>query len=370
MSNMYSISGLKASLNLLVKQRISVLVIILLFLVIGLGWTQVRSQYSSTGFIQLGGSEIVSLRQGGLKGYSRRILFEDYKKMSRIYGAEGRFVEFVQSRRGQLGADYESILKEARNVRVTESVLPVFRFSKLDARMLLTEPTERGSDLLGLELKVVSSSADQSKKMISVLSDYILDSILYFEISDAALKGLIFNEERLVRMESEVSELEAGITGLQEKLREMKRIEGHSLLSQSIELQLLEDRFKLRSAATVIGQSEVLIDYYEGIRGEMADVVTGAQLLEQLDKIASDASANKGAQGSADLEAAKLLAFKNKYFKEVLLKRNSLIAGPSDPVRVNMPLGRAVILSLITGVLVSLLSVFGYSWFNATLTKY
>jgi hypothetical protein len=395
--DMISIADLLATLW---HARVLIVGVTLLMVTLGLSGALYSAKYKSEGFFQFGGA-IPLPKEKSLQDKSKEkeassgIVLADYKRYAAAFGTSERFAEFVQQNKLETVAGVDNLRKVfASRDGVAKLVEPVYPFTKLDAKELMEQPKDSSNNVIGLRINYEAGTAQNAQQMVGLLGRYVMDSIIYLIYSDA----LRFKH---TEMTAKITKLDNDIIDNKEKLEEYRR-KGASLKQivgrypesanqasrqvisvteesarylspvthlMTTEVEASEANEAIYKAKREQQQSILLREYYDKAKALLDGTKSGEAILRGLEPVKESVFKGKNLNDELIKEVYNMISIENQNATSLYLEKSRFIAGPSLPEHRSNRLSVVLAVSLLLGLLLSVLMVFGRNWWRENRLK-
>ena len=374
--------------RLILLERWKIGMIMLAFLLLGIGGGLYFAQYRSEGFLQFGGPipgvKMTSKDSKDPKDEPRPgIALANYKRYAAAFGTTERFNEFVQQ--SNLG-DFPGVRKLRMALSSKEGIShfiePVFPFTKLDAKELMDQPKDAGNNLIGLKFSYEGDSPENARQIVGLLGRYTVDTIAYLVYSDALrfkhseitaeierLENLIiennFHRDEMKRqgvaLRAIVSKYPGAVTS---GAPQVISVTGDSAryLSPSVHLMSTEVIASEIDERIVRAKREQLQDmlfreYYDKVKVFLDKTKSGEAILRGLEPIKDEVFKRKDLSDETIKQVFNTITIENQSGTSLYLEKTRFIAGPSLPAYRSSRLGLTVMMSLVVGFLFAMVIV-------------
>ncbi|GAB3539450.1 hypothetical protein GCM10027343_06920 [Noviherbaspirillum agri] len=358
------------------------------------------AEYKSQGFIQFGGA--IPMLMGKEKEKEREkdkennknmerapgISLSDFKRYAAAYTTSERFEDYVQDKNL---ADMEGVKDLSRvfssRQGISQNIEPVYPFTKLDAKELMEQPKGSSNNVIGLRINYQARSPEIAQKMVGVLGNYAMDSIIYFIFSDM----LRFKHDEI---QVRITELENVIITKKVELEEYRRrvaylkqiIDRNPIGRNDVPRQVVtitEDSAKYLPPATLLMTTEVqtveaneaiikakreqmqyrlLLEYYDGVKARLDETKSGEKVLRSLEGIKASVFKDKNLEDDIVKEVYNMITVDNQDAVNLYLEKSRFIAGPTLPNHSTVRKGLVLAMGFVMGLLLSILFVFTRNW--------
>lgn len=362
---------------------------------LGLGSTLYLAKYKSEGFLQFGGGIPLpaekTTKTKDVKEVPAGIQLSDYKRYSAAFGSRGRFDDFVQATKLDNTRGIASLRKNITNEKnLNAIILPIFPFTKLDAKDLMEQPKEGSNNVIGLRINYDASTPEEAQRMVSLLGRYTMDTIIYLIYTDS----LRFKH---LEISAKITKLDNDIIGNKEKLAEygrrindLKKIVAHypkaDLQNTSQVVTVTNENSRYLSPVTQLMSAEVeasaaeeaiyqakreqqqyllLRDYYDIAKATLDANKSGEAVLRALEACKERAFKTKDLNDELVKEMYNKITVDNQNSINLYLEKSRFIAGPSLPENRTTRLFTALMASALLGLFLGSLIALGRQWWLA-----
>ncbi|GAA4012856.1 lipopolysaccharide biosynthesis protein [Actimicrobium antarcticum] len=352
------------------------------------------SKYRSEGFLQFGGA--IPLPRERLPGDkeplpSPGIALADYKRYAAAFGTPGRLDQFITQ--NKLTGTPEAMALQrtfASKDGITALVQPVYPFTKLDAKELMEQTKDASNNVIGLRINYAAGTPEMAQHLVTLLGGYAMDGIIYLTYSDA----LRFKHSEIT---ARVTKLDNDIIDLKERLDSYQR-QGTALRQivtrypdmagaagrqpflvtgdnarylppvthlMSTEVGTSEANEAITTAQREQRQALILRDYYDRAKSVLDGGNSSATMLRSLETIKEEVFKKQDLKDPVVKEVYNTITIDNQKSINLYLEKTRFIAGPSLPESHTLPLSTTLLISLLLGVVLSSLLVYGRNWWGA-----
>jgi LPS O-antigen subunit length determinant protein (WzzB/FepE family) len=374
------------------------LICVVTSLIIALGLVGALSlaKYKSEGFFQFGGAiPLPKEKNGKDKEASPGIMLADYKRYAAAFGTSERFAEFVQQNKLEATAGVDNLRNVfASRESITKLVEPVYPFTKLDAKELMEQPKDSTNNVIGVRINYEAGTPENAQRMVGLLGRYVMDSIIYMIYSDALRfkhsemtakitkldNDIIDNKEKLEEYRRKGTSLKQIVTRYPESANQAARQvisvteENARYLSpvthlMSTEVEASEANEAIYKAKREQQQSILLREYYDRAKALMDGTKSGENILRGLEPVKESVFKSKNLNDELVKEVYNMITIENQNAISLYLEKSRFIAGPSLPDHRSTRLSMVLAVSLLLGLLLSVLLVFGRNWWSENRLK-
>lgn len=348
----------------------------LLVMACGLAGRLYFVQYKSEGFFQLPGSGIS---------------LSDYKRYAASYATSERFADYVQDKKLESVVGIDSLSAVfALGKGVTKLIEPIYLFTKLDAKELMDQPKGGSNNVIGLNINYASRSPESAQQMVGLLGRYVMDSIIYqiyldelqFKRSELISNMtkldnvIIANQELLEKYRRKGTDLKQIVNRYPESTRQASRqvisvTEDNArylspvTLLVTTEVQASEANEAIRKAKRDLRQSALWLEYYDRAKALLEKTKSGEDILRGLEPAKESVFKGKSLKDETIREVYNTITIDNQGAINLYLEKSRFIAGPTLPAYSSSPRKLIVlVVSLVLGLLLSILLVFGRNWWR------
>jgi LPS O-antigen subunit length determinant protein (WzzB/FepE family) len=371
-----------------------------LIVALGLSGALLSAKYKSEGFLQFGGAiplpkEKSSQDKNKEKEPSPGIMLADYKRYVAAFGTSERFAEFMQQNKLESTSGVDNLRKAfSSRESIAKLVEPVYPFTKLDAKELMEQPKDSSNNVIGVRISYEAKTPENAQQMVGLLGRYVMDSIVYLIYSDA----LRFKHAEIT---AKITKLDNDIIDNKEKLEEFRR-KGASLKQivgrypesayQSARqvISVTEDNARYLSPVTHLMSTEVeaseaneaifkakreqqqsilLREYYDRAKALLDRTKSGEAILRGLEPVKESVFKGKDLNNELVKEVYNMISIENQNAVSLYLEKSRFIAGPSLPEHRSTRLSVVLAVSLLLGLFISVLLVFGRNWWRENKLK-
>ena len=357
--------------------------------VLGGALTLYQAKYRSDGFLQFGGA-IPLVKESFGKEISPGILLGDYKRYVAAFNTSGRFDEFVKQNKLK---DVVGVSGLRRMFSSPEGIVPliepVYPFTKLDAKELMDQPKDGGNNVIGLRINFESDSPENAQRMVGLLGNYALDSIIYLIYSDALRYKHAEITAKITKLDNDIIENKEKLAIYQRKGATLKQIVARypesSKYTASQVVTVTEENSRYLPPATHLMTTEVdalnaneaiikfkreqrrnflLREYYDQAKKVLDENKSGAAILRALEPVKDAVFKNKDLNDELVKQVYNLISIDNQSAITLYLDKSRFIAGPSLPENRTTRLSTMLMYSFLGGLLMSALFVMLRKWWN------
>ena len=396
--------------------RWAIVVITMLLMAGGLSGSLLLANYKSQGFFQFGGAipippdaksstdtepknkepNIFILdKEPKDKKRAPGITLADYKRYAASYATNERFADFVQDKKLESDAGIVD-LRNAFLSRdgISKMVEPVYLFTKLDAKQLIELPTESSSNVIGLQITYEGRTPGIAQQMVDLLGRYAIDSIIYMIYSDALQSKHSEIKAKMVKLDNVIISNKERLGEYRRRGEDLKRIvsrypqAAHQGSRQVI--SVTDDSARYLSPVTLLATTEVqaseaneailkakreqtqaalFLEYYDRVKASLKETKSGETMLRGLEPLKESVFKSKNLENEAIREVFNTITIENQNAVNVYLENSRFIAGPTLPIRSSARASNALVASLMLGLFLSILFVFGRKWWRENQIK-
>lgn len=413
------LNSLADLLSLIWRARWYVLIITSIMMVGGLSWTLSNAKYQSHGFFQFGGAIPMVMENNKGIGDSQHkdrdrdrdramemerlislqpgpgIALSDFKRYEASYATSGRFNEYVEEKKLGSKAGIKDLQKLfSSRGGISKTIEPVYPFTKLDAKFLMEQPKGSSNNVIGLRISYDASSPEIAQQMAGLLGRYAMDSIVYLIYSDA----LRFkNEEiktKITQLDSLIIDKKIQLDEYSRKAEDLRKIIARSPDTNNLGarqvVEINEESARYLPPATLLTTTEVqasdanaailkakyeqhqnmlLLEYYDRIKEVLDSTKSGETLLRGLEPVKAAVFKDKNLEDDVVKAVYNMITIDNQSAITLYLDRSRFIAGPTLSYHSTARPAVALAMSLILGLLLSLLFIFGREWWHKNKEK-
>jgi len=317
------------------------------------------------------------------------IPFSDYKRFSALFTTGERFAEYVRDKKLESAPGVEDL-------RI--AFLTPARIAKL------IEPAkDNGDNVIGLRISSESADPKTAQQMVDFLGHYIIDSIVYSIYSDM----LRLRESELL---DKPFQLDMGIMESKEKLEEYRhkgadlkqvlsrysnlanqqaqqgvpvigdvalpRLPGAQLVTVEVVSQLVTTELQILEANELVlkmereqQQTGLFREYYQEAKKMLESTKSGETVLRGLESVKDRVFKDKSLDDEVVKEVYNTITLDNHRAMDVYSERNFFMTSPTLPLKPSSHLVRALGSSLVLGLCLSMVLVFGRNWWRENRVK-
>lgn len=388
-----------------------VLIITSAAMVCGVAWTLLNSKYLSHGFFQFGGaipivkeknSNIQTHNDYGRLAYKDRdqeartgIALTDFKKYAASYATSERFNEYVQEKKLSSVGGIDKLYKLfSTETGIPQAIEPVYAFTRTDAKVLMEQPKGSSNNIIGLRINYDDSSPEVAQQIVGLLGHYVMDSIVYLIYTDA----LRFKHDeiriRMTQLEHTISNKKIQLEEYARKIADLEKILARNPTAKVQDtrqiIQITEESIRYLSPATLLTITEVeaseanwailrakneqvqnalLLEYYDRVKSILDTTKSGETILRSLEPVKATVFKEKNLENNVIKAAHDMITVDNQSAITLYLEKSRFIAGPTLPSHSTARPARALAVSFMVGLLLSLLLVFGREWWRKNQTQ-
>lgn len=367
-------------------------------ILLGVSGTLYLPTYMSEGFLQFGGAIPLPNEKTGKDRDNDKepsgIMLADFKRYMTVFNTSSRFDAFVKQ--GKLEGEVEvGNLRRLLASRdgISKMVVPVYTFTKLDAKELMAQPKDGSNNVIGLRINYQTNIPENAQRMVGLLGQYSMDTIVYMIYSDA----LRFKHSE---MTSKITWLDNDIIASKAKLAECRRRgdalkvivarypasanhaagmmvvtdENSHYLSpvthlMSTEVEAANANEDIAKAGRAKQQSLLLLEYYDHAKSLLDTNKSGEAILRGLEPVKESVFKGKDLNDELIREVYNAITIENQKAMSLYLEKSHFIAGPNLPENRTTRLSSTLLLSTLVGLLASSLFVLGRNWWRANRLK-
>lgn len=366
------------------RSRWMILIVTLSVAACGLAGSLRFASYKSEGFFQFGGA----IPAG--KEPNPGITLSDYKRYAATYATRERFADYARDKKLESTAGIDNLSKVfASRDGITKLVEPIYVFSKLDAKELMDQPKDGGNNVIGLRINYASSSPEIAQQMVGQLGSYVMDSIIYQIYSDELQSKYSEIMVKMTKLENAIIADKELLEKYHRKGIDLKQIASRYLdptmqtprqvisvtedstrylspviLLATTEVQASEASESILKAKRDQRQSALWLEYYDHAKALLDGTKSGVTLLSGLEPVKESVFKGKNLEDDVIREVYNTVTMDNQNAIELYLKKSRFIAGPTLPANSSARPLLALAVSLILGLFLSILLVFGRNWWR------
>lgn len=366
----------------------------------GLAGSLYFAKYKSQGFFQFGGPIPAVVVKSNTKDKDKEkdkdkapglgISLADYKRFAASYATSERFADYLREKKLGSAVNINDLRKTiASRDGIEKLVEPIYPFTKLDAKVLMEQPKDSSNNVIGLRINYENSAPENAQNMVSLLGRYVMDSIIYLiymdelqfkhsEIKSKMIKldnVIITNKEQLDEYRRKAADLKQIVARYPESANQTTRqvvsVTEDSARYLSPVTQLVTTEVQASEANEAIfkakreqQQSALLLAYYDRAKVLLDGTKSGETVLRGLDQVKESVFKGKNMEDEVIKEVYNTITIENQNAINVYLEKSRFIAGPTLPTNSsNRPLF-ALLGSLMSGLFLSILLVFGRNWWR------
>jgi hypothetical protein len=396
----------------LYRSRWLILIVTLLVAAVGIAGSLLTAKYASEGFFQFGGAvpttsfmdkkresskdrnrEKERDRDGGREREKETepnpgISLANYKRYAASFATPERFFDYVKEKNLEATPAVNSLRNAfSSSAGISKIIEPVYPFTKLDAKILVDQPKGSSNNVIGLRIAYASSTAEEAQQMVDLLGRYAMDSIIYLIYSD----DLRFKQSEI---NAKMAELDNEIITLKERMAEYGRkgadlrqiVSNYPQSANQTARQVVsvsEDSARYLSPVTQLVTTEVqasdankairkarreqlqgalLLEYYDKAKALLESTKSGETVLRGLATVKENVFKGKNMSDEVVQEVYNTITVDNQNAINVYLEKSRFIAGPTLPTRSSARLTLVLAASLMVGLFLSVVLVFGKHW--------
>ncbi|MDP3843875.1 MAG: lipopolysaccharide biosynthesis protein [Oxalobacteraceae bacterium] len=373
------------------RSRWMVLIVTSLVAICGVVGALYVGKYRSEGFFQFGGAIPTKEYNAGGSG----ITLSDYKRFAASYTTSERFAEYVQDKKLDSAAGIDDLRKAfVSRGGIAKSIEPVYPFTKLDAKNLMDQPKDSSNNVIGLQINVESANSQTAQQMVGFLGHYVMDSIVYLIYSDTLRFKQSEISAKLIRLDNSIIYNKEKLEEYRRKGADLKQIltrypSSSNQQSQQV-VSVTEDSARYLSPVTQLVTTEVqtseanelivktkreqqqailLQEYYKNAKALLESTKSGETVLRGLEPVKDRVFKDKNLDDEVVKEVYNVITMDNQNAINVYLEKSRFIAGPTLPSRSSSRPALVLAGSLIFGLFLSMILVFGRNWWRENKTK-
>ena len=308
----------------------------------------------------------------------------DFKLLAASYETSERFAEWIKEKKLE-STEGIGKLREA----IPRLVQPVFPFTKLDAKNLVDQPKNVSSNVTGLRIAVEERSPEAAQRMVSVLGQYVIDSITYLsysaklESARSELKSRIvaYDNVMLNQMErlGEFSRRSEALRQIVKRYPESANLAGRQVVSvtdesarylppvtllATAEIQEFEAREAIHKAKLDKAKSALLLEYYDRLSESMKKTVSGEVILHNLETLKESVFRDKSLEDELVREVHNSITIANQIALDTYLESSRFIAGPTLPTRSTARPMMTLVASFLVGLACAIALALAKHWWT------
>jgi len=348
-------------------------------------------KYKSDGFLQFGGAipEQKSLKDKDAEP-APGITLSDYKRYSAAFSTSERFTEYVKQNKLENDSDVISLRKDfASRNGIGKIIEPVYPYTKLDAKELLSDVKEGDNNVIALHISYAADTPEGAQHTVALLGKYAIDTIIYMIYSDMLRFKSADISAKITKLDNTIIENKEKLELFRRKGASLKKIVGRypdssSEASRQV-VSVTEETARYLSPATQLMTSEVesteadeaiykakreqiqyriLTEYYDRAKTLVDSNKSGELILRGLESIKQSVFKDKDLQDETIKQVYNQISIENEKATNLYLNKTRFIAGPSYPEHRSTRLSIALGLSLLAGLLCSIGLVLGRKWWR------
>lgn len=387
-------------LTALWRTRWVVLTVTLLTMACGVTWSLSDARYASNGFFQFGGAIpiVVAKTRDKEKDKDKEkepspgITLSDFKRYAASFATSERFNEYLNDKKLSSLPGIDDLRKPfVSRDGISRIIEPVYTFTKLDAKELMEQPKESSNNVIGLRISYEGKTPEIAQQDVGLLGRYAMDSIIYLIYSDT----LRFKHEemrtKIVRLDNTIITSKTQLDEYRRKTDELKQIiarnpggEGQGSRQvvtvtednarylppatqlMTTEVQISEANEAILKAKREQAQDKLLLEYYDSVQKLLASTKSGETVLQGLEPVKVAVFKEKNLEDDVVKEVYNMITVDNQSAANVYLDKSRFIAGPTLPNRSTARPALALAVSMLVGLLLSLLFIFVRNWTYTT----
>jgi hypothetical protein len=388
------------------RARWIVLIITFVVMACGVSWALLNAGYKSTGFFQFGGAIPMALEKNKDINKNRNknnnnnnnndqepdpgIALSDFKRYAASYATSERFGDYVQDQK--LGStagvsDLHGIFSSRAGI--SQTIEPVYPFTKLDAKVLMEQPKGSSNNIIGLRINYEGSSPEIAQQMVGLLGRYAMDSIVYLIYSDALRFKHDEIQTKITQLDSTIIDKKIQLEEYSRKAGDLRRIIARNpqVANQGARqvLEITEDSAPYLPPVTLLTTTEVqasnanaailkaqyeqkqnmlLLEYYDRVKEVLDSTKSGETVLRGLEPVKAMVFKDKNMQDEVVKAVYNMITIDNQSAITLYLDKSRFIAGPTLPSNSTARPLVALAVSLMLGLFLSILFVFGREWWR------
>lgn len=347
------------------------------------------AQYKSEGFFQFG-SSIPTSSEAELG-----ITLSDYKRFAALFATSERFEEYVRDKKQDSVASVDNLRKALGSPGgIMKFIGPVYPFTKLDAKNLMGQPTENSTNVIGLGISAESKEPQTAQQMVDFLGHYVMDSIVYAIYSDELQRKQSELLSKILAIDNTIINSKEALEEYRRKGADLKDIlirypnstnqQAQQVVSVSAdnarylspvtqlvttEVQISEANEKILKARREQQQVILLQEYYHQAKALLDSTKSGETLLRGLESVKDRVFKDKNLNDEVVKEVYNTITISNQDAINAYFEQSHFIASPNLPSRSSVRPVFVLVCSLLFGLFLSMVVVFGRNWWNNNRTK-
>ena len=380
------------------RSRWLIVSVAILMGILNLSWSLLHASYNSYGVFQFGGPIPMvreKLREQDKdkdkdKEPGTGIALADYKRYMTSYSTSERFADFAREKKLEATPDVAGLRAAfASRDGIAKLVLPIYPYTKLDAKDFVEQPKNSGNNVIGLRISYDSASPEQAKQMVGLLGQYVMDSIVYMVYSDilrfkpdeirakvTKLENTILNnktvleelKQRAEALRQIVSSNPAAASQSQRQVvnvtEETARYLPPTTQLMTAEVQAAETRQLIEKTRRALRQESLFLEYYEQAKKVLDSTKSGETVVRSLDVVKDRVFKGKNLDDDMVKEIYNFISIENQQAVNLYFGKSRFIAGPILPVRSTARPLFSVAVGLMLGLLLSALFVLARQQFR------
>lgn len=368
-------------------------------IVLGLGSTLFFAKYKSEGFLQFGGpiplpSEKLA-KTKDVKETATGIQLSDYKRYSAAFGSRGRFDDYVRATKLDSTPSIASLRANITSEKSLNTIIvPIFPFTKLDAKDLMEQPKENSNNVIGLRISYEASTPEEAQRIVALLGRYTVDTIVYLIYTDALRFKHLEITAKITKLDNDIIASKEKLAEYGRRISNLKQIVSRypksevQAVSQVVTVtdensrylspvtQLMSAEVEASAAEEAIYQAKreqqqylMLRDYYDLAKAELDANKSGEAVLRALEASKERAFKNKNLNDELVKEVYNKITVDNQNSINLYLEKSRFIAGPSLPENRTTRLSTALVASALLGFVLACLIALSRKWWIANRTQ-
>ncbi|PKB22001.1 lipopolysaccharide biosynthesis protein [Janthinobacterium sp. 64] len=362
---------------------------------LGLGSTLYLAKYKSEGFLQFGGAIPLpaekTAKTKDLKEPPAGIQLSDYKRYSAAFGSRGRFDDFVHAAKLDNTPGIAGLRKNITSEKnLNAIVVPIFPFTKLDAKDLMEQPKESSNNVIGLRINYEAQTPEEAQRIVALLGRYTMDTIVYLIYTDSLRFKHLEITAKITKLDNDIIGSKQKLAEYSRRINDLKQIVARypktdvQNTSQVVTVtdensrylspvtQLMTAEVEASTAQEVIYQAKreqqqylLLRDYYDIAKATLDANKSGEAVLRALEASKEHAFKTKDLNDELVKEVYNKVTVDNQNSINLYLEQSRFIAGPSLPENRTTRLSTALMASALLGLFLGCMIALGRQWWLA-----
>lgn len=371
------------------QARWTVLIITVFAIVCGVAWSLLDAKYKSHGFLQFGGAipvpvlkQVKETDKEKEKGPGIGIALADFKRYSASYATGERFAEYIQEKKLTNAPGVDELSRTINREGLARIIEPIYPFTKLDAKELMEQPKDSSNNVIGLRINYEGSTPEIAQKIVGLLGNYAMDSIIYLTYSDA----LRFKREemntRIIKLDNDIIASKIRLEEYRRRAAELRQIVARNPGAESqatrqvvtvteenarylppatqlatTEVQAAEANEAILKARREQQQNILYLEYYDKAKGLLDSTRSGETILRGLESAKTAVFKDKNLEDDVTKEIYNKITVENRDAINIYLDRSRFIAGPTLAPKSTARPALALAMSLILGLILAVVIV-------------